>query len=113
MVDAFEDISKTKDVLAALDSFGLSAELERASKKKVRAGKGKSRGRTYKRTKGPLLVIEKKAPLVKAASNIPGVDVVTVNQLNAELLAPGAHPGRLTIFSKKALEKMEKDKLFL
>ncbi|TRO62011.1 50S ribosomal protein L4 [Candidatus Bathyarchaeota archaeon] len=113
VVEAFEGISKTKDIVAAFESLGLSQELERASKKKLRAGRGKSRGRTYKRVKGPLLVIGEPSPVVKAASNIPGVDVVTVNQLNAELLAPGAHPGRLTIFTKKALEKMDKDKLFL
>lgn len=113
VVEKFEELSKTKDVVAVLEALGLSSELERASKKKIRAGRGKSRGRPYKRTKGPLLVISKPGPVVKAAINIPGIDIVSTENLNAELLAPGSHPGRLTIFTKKALEKLEKDELFI
>ncbi len=41
-----------------------------------------------------------------------GIDVVTVSRLNAELLAPGTHPGRLCIFTKSAIEKIEKENLF-
>ena len=47
-----------------------------------------------------------------AAKNIPGVDVVEVKSLNAELLAPGAKPGRLTLWSSAAIEVMGKEKLF-
>ena len=46
-----------KDVEKALESCGLAAELSRASVRKVRAGRGKSRGRKYKLRKGPLLVV--------------------------------------------------------
>jgi large subunit ribosomal protein L4e len=46
--------------------------------------------------------------LADAANNIPGVDVVTVKNLNAELLAPGAHPGRLTLWTNGALEQLDK-----
>ncbi|MCQ8904714.1 MAG: 50S ribosomal protein L4, partial [Methanothermobacter sp.] len=35
------------------------------------------------------------------------VDVVTVENLNAELLAPGTHPGRLTVFTRSAIEKLD------
>jgi large subunit ribosomal protein L4e len=41
-----------------------------------------------------------------AARNHPGVEVVVVDNLNAELLAPGTHPGRLTIYTPSALEKI-------
>jgi large subunit ribosomal protein L4e len=109
----FEGLSKTSDIIKALAKLGLSPELDRASKKKLRSGRGSSRGRIYKKTKGPLIVVGEAGPVVKAAKNIPGVDVVLANQLNAELLAPGAHPGRLTVFTKKAVEKLEKEKLFL
>jgi large subunit ribosomal protein L4e len=34
------------------------------------------------------------------------VEVVTVNNLNAEILAPGTHPGRLTIWTNSAIEKL-------
>ena len=33
-------------------------------------------------------------------------EVHAVENLNAELLAPGTHPGRLTIFTKSAVEKL-------
>ena len=44
---------------------------------------------------------------MKAAKNLPGVDVVTVDNLNVELLAPGTHPGRLTIWTQSAIEKLK------
>jgi len=31
-----------------------------------------------------------------------------VENLNAELLAPGTHPGRLTVWTSSAFEKLEK-----
>jgi large subunit ribosomal protein L4e len=109
----FESLSKTKDVTEVLEALGLKDELERASRKKLRAGRGKSRGRKYKRAVGPLIVVSGRCPLVKAASNVPGVDVTDVGHLNAELLAPGSHPGRLTIFTQPAIEKLREDKTFL
>lgn len=112
VLEGIEDLKKTKEVIDLLIALGLSAELERASVKKVRAGRGTSRGRTYKKAKGPLIVVSKVCPLIKAANNIPGVNIVAVNQLNAESLAPGAHPGRLTLYTAEALEKMEKENLF-
>ncbi|MFB6262252.1 MAG: 50S ribosomal protein L4, partial [Bradymonadaceae bacterium] len=42
----------------------------------------------------------------RAARNIPGVDVAPVEELNAELLAPGTEPGRLVIWSENAVEKL-------
>ena len=108
----FEDLSKTTDVIQALKAFGLEKELERAHKKKVRSGKGKSRGRKYKTAKGPLIVVSKKGKLMKAADNIPGIDVVNVKEINAELLAPGNTPGRLTLWTTGAIETLEKEKMF-
>jgi len=108
----FEDISKTKDVVAVLKGFGLEKELNRTSKKTVRAGKGKARGRKYKAKKGPLIVVSKKCSIVKAAGNVPGIDVADVKSLNAELLAPGAVLGRLTLWTKSAIEVLTEKKLF-
>lgn len=42
----------------------------------------------------------------KAARNHPGVEVVVVDNLNAELLAPGTHPGRLTLYTRSAVDKL-------
>jgi len=109
---SFESVKKTKDVLTALTSMGLEKELERSSVKKIRPGKGKHRGRKYVKRKGPLILVADKCELQKAAKNIPGVDISTINSVNAELLAPGADIGRLTIFTDKAIERLAKEKLF-
>lgn len=107
-----ETFTKTKQVKNYLLKLGLKDELERASVKKVRAGKGKTRGRKYKKKKGPLIVVSKECPLSKSGINIPGVDVCEIKNVNAELLAPGTIPGRLTIFSEDAIKLLDKNKLF-
>ncbi len=107
-----ESLKKTKDVKDLLLKLGLEKELERIEDKKVRSKKIRSRGRKYKIKKGPLIVTSNDCDLIKAGTNIQGVDIVKVDLLNTELLAPGTHPGRLTIYSEKALERMEKEKLF-
>jgi len=109
----FETLSKTKEVIKSLVALGLEKELERCGKKSIRAGKGKMRGRRYKRTSGPLLVVSEDCNLIKSAENIQGVNVVKVDNINAELLAPGCMPGRLSLFTKSAIEKLEKEKLFM
>jgi len=102
--DAIQEIKKSKDVRTTLENLGLKEELERARIKKVRAGKGKLRGRKYKRRIGPLILIAQDGGVLKAAKNIPGVDVKFVRNVSVEDLAPGASPGRLTIYSRSAIE---------
>jgi len=110
----FENIAKTKDFVKSLIALGFQDELERVEYKKVRAGKGKSRARPYRKKKGLLIVVSSKdVPLFKAASNIQGFNVVEVKNLNVELLAPGAQPGRATLFTEQAIEILRRDKLFL
>jgi len=102
--DRFEKIEKTKDVVKALKAIGISADLESArSKTKKRAGKGRRRGRVKKKKKSVLLVTSKGAKVYKAARNLVGVDITALKELNAELLAPGGVPGRLTVFTETAL----------
>lgn len=110
--DKFEALSKTKEVENVLTKLGLEQELERITNRKIRAGRGKSRGRKYKVKKGPLIIVSQKCALQQSAKNILGVEVAVVDSLNAELLAPGTEPGRLTIFTNKAIERMNKEKLF-
>lgn len=111
--DKFESLTKTKNVVSALEQLGFSEELQRAKTKKVRAGKGKSRARKYAKRKSLLIVIGNKQSIINAAKNIPGVDVVDVKKLNAEMLAPGTMPGRLTLWTKSSIEALDKEKLFL
>jgi large subunit ribosomal protein L4e len=106
--DKIQEIKKTKDLVEFLKKIGLEKELERIKKKKIRAGKGKVRGRRYKRRRGPLVVISEDKGISKAVKNIPGTDISYVNSLSVKHLAPGAHVGRLTIYTKSSIEKLEK-----
>lgn len=104
--DNIQRINKTKDVISFLVKIGLAHELERISERKIRAGKGKMRGRKYKTKVGPLFVITDDKGIGKAVKNIPGSHVCRVKNLSAEYLAPGTKPGRLTIFTKSAIERL-------
>lgn len=101
-----EEMKKAKQVRVLLEKLGLKPELERCKEKKVRAGKGKRRGRKYKKKKGPLIIVKEDKGIVKAGRNIPGVDVVLVRNLQVQDLAPGGHPGRICIWSEGAFEKI-------
>ncbi|MDD3175016.1 MAG: 50S ribosomal protein L4 [Candidatus Nanoarchaeia archaeon] len=109
---SFESINKTKDLVQTLIKLGFSEEIERASNVGIRAGMGKMRGRKHVTKKSFLFVVSKDCPLLKAATNISGADVVPVDALNAELLAPGTHPGRLTLFTDLAINILEKSNLY-
>lgn len=109
VVDDIQSLATTKETKDVLQSLGVWPDIERAKQgRKIRAGKGKMRGRKYKRPKGPLLVITDDQGILKAAANHPGLDIVNVKNLNAELLAPGIHAGRLTIWTKSAIEQLNK-----
>jgi large subunit ribosomal protein L4e len=105
--DEIESLNKTKKVQEFFQKIGIWPDVERSDRKKIRSGRGKTRGRKKKKGKGPLIVILEDKGIGKAAKNLPGVDLVKVNFLNAELLAPGAHPGRLVIWSKSAFESLD------
>jgi len=111
--EKIESLSKAKDVNSFLKKIGFEGELKRVMKKKIRAGKGKSRGRKYVRKRGLLVVVSKKSKLTRAAENIPGLEVVEVKNLNTEVLAPGANPGRATLWSDATINILDKEGLFL
>jgi len=109
IVDDFEKLSKTRDVRNVLKKLGVWKDIDLAQdKKRVRSGKGKMRGRKYKRKKGPLIVVSgKNEEIILAARNLEGVDVVPVDKLSVEHFAPGGHPGRLTLFTESALKLLK------
>jgi large subunit ribosomal protein L4e len=102
--DDFEDLVKTQEVLALLEELGVAADIERADETKIKAGKGSMRGRKYRRPSSVLFVTTGEPS--KAARNLAGVDVATAREVNAEDLAPGAQPGRLTVFTESAIEEV-------
>lgn len=102
-----EALKKTRDVEETLIRLGVLSDIYRVEgSRRVRAGKGKSRGRKMKQSVGPLIVVAEDKGIMEAARNIPGVNVARVSSLNAEMLAPGTHPGRLTIWTDSALERL-------
>lgn len=107
VTEDIESMRRTQDLKGVFIAIGVWPDVYRVRESvKVRAGKGKTRGRRRKMAVGPLIVISKNDGIVEAASNLPGVDVAFVKDLNAELLAPGAHPGRLTVWTRSSIEEL-------
>jgi len=101
-----EAIKTTKDAVACLNDLGLKNEMIRCKRKQNRAGKGKMRGRRFKRRRGPLIIYSEDNGIVKAFRNIPGVDLCQVGRLNILQLAPGGHVGRLCIWTESAFKAL-------
>lgn len=102
--DEFEEVYKTKEAAEMLDALGLADDIERAEETKIRAGRGKTRGRKHRRAKSVLFVTSEEPS--RAARNLAGADVTTAAELNAEELAPGATAGRLTVWTESAIEEV-------
>ncbi len=104
--DAFESLETTGDVANALTALKVWDDVEKAKRgKRERPGKGKRRGRRYK-TKKSLLIVS--AQSMSSARNLAGVDVTTAETLDIEMLAPGTHAGRLTIWTESAINMVGK-----
>lgn len=105
--DEFEALTKTQDAVEVLEALGVYADVERADEgRTIRAGRGTTRGRKYQEPSAVLVVTSSDAGPSKAARNLPGVDVATGREVNAEDLAPGGEPGRLTIWTEPAIEEV-------
>ncbi|KAF2194966.1 60S ribosomal protein L4-A [Zopfia rhizophila CBS 207.26] len=111
---AFADaaIAKTSAAIALLKAVGAGADIEKVKKsRKLRAGKGKLRGRRYKQRRGPLVVYnpdEDGKELVYAFRNISGVETSSVYALNLLQLAPGGHLGRFIVWTSSAFAALDK-----
>lgn len=106
LTDDFESVKKANELKNILKALKLTAEFERAKEKKIRSGKGKMRGRKYKRKRSILFVVADDKGIIKAARNLPGAEACLVQNLNTELLAPGAQPARLVVWSESAVKKL-------
>lgn len=104
--DDLAAIMKAKDVLLVLEKIGLADDLARAKDgRNERPGIGKLRGRRLKTPKSLLFVTatDKEA---RGFRNLPGVDVLSVKQLDTERLAPGGDAGRLLVITESALKAL-------
>lgn len=104
--DSCEQLAKTSEVKDVLVGLGFKDEIERIDERKVRAGRGTMRNRTYRTKRGPLVVVSTiEAPLLKAARNIRGFDVVTPEVLFASDFGMSEKPGRVVLFTKTAAQE--------
>ncbi|MFH1771069.1 MAG: 50S ribosomal protein L4 [archaeon] len=94
--DKIEEIKQTRILTETISKLGFKEELSRA----------KNKG-----TKG-LLLITTNIDLKKICSNIPGFEAELVSNLNAEILAPGGIPGRITLFTKSAMKELTEKELY-
>merc|ERR1712217_858182 len=100
-----ESVEKTKEALDFLKKVGCEEELQRVlDSRKVRAGKGKMRNRSYVMRRGPLVVYKEDNGIVRSMRNIPGVETACVDRLNLLKLAPGGNFGRFIIWTQGAFE---------
>lgn len=104
-----ESVEKTKKAAAILDAIKASADVQHSKDTHhVRQGKGKIRNRRYIQRRGPLVVFNEDHGIARAFRNLPGVEVIQVDRLNLLLLAPGGHVGRFVIWTKPAIERLNK-----
>jgi large subunit ribosomal protein L4e len=69
-------------------------------KKQIRAGKGKLRGRKYKKNAGALLIIGN-----EENKKIQGIDILKTRELRVRDLADGG--ARVAIFTENAIKDLE------
>ncbi|MEK6852896.1 MAG: 50S ribosomal protein L4, partial [Nanoarchaeota archaeon] len=98
-----EDVKKVKELKKVIKSLLNGIADKFFKERSIRAGKGKFRGRKYKKSAGLLLVTSKKV----YAKGL-GIDVVETSKLRVSDLAPGGKAGRLILFSENALEGLSK-----
>jgi large subunit ribosomal protein L4e len=105
--DGFEELDTTKDVIKALTKLKLYDDVLRAERgTHMRAGRGKMRSRKFRTPRSLLVVVSEFKGIERGLKNLPGIELTKPEGLNAELLAPGGLPGRLTLFTESALEKV-------
>ncbi len=105
--EEIEKVQKTKDAIDFLQNIGVYSDIKRAKDgKKIRAGKGKMRGRKYKKPVSILVVLSEGSGAINAFSNLAGVTVKDPKRVTVEDLAPGGEMGRLSIFSEKTIDEM-------
>ena len=101
-----QSVKKTREARELLKKLGVYSDIERAAEgTKIRAGKGKMRGRRYVEPKSALFILEDHtSPFAMAVKGLPGVDIVEPQLVSVLELAPGGVPGRLTVVTTKSLE---------
>jgi large subunit ribosomal protein L4e len=104
-------IARTSAALGLLKSVGAGADIEKVkNSRKLRAGKGKLRGRRHRQRRGPLIVYNPEVDgkeLARAFRNLAGVETSSVFALNLLQLAPGGHLGRFIVWTSSAFSALD------
>jgi large subunit ribosomal protein L4e len=87
--DKLAGLKKSSQVIEALGKMGLEGELASCKRRRL------------------LIVVSEDKGILKAAANIPGVDVSVVMDLCVEALAPGTKPGMLTVWTEAAIKSLK------
>ena len=104
-------IERTSAAIGLLKSIGAGPDVEKVkNSRKLRAGKGKLRGRRHRQRRGPLVVYNPEVDgteIVRAFRNLAGVETCSVFALNLLQLAPGGHLGRFIIWTSSAFAALD------
>jgi len=105
--DPVEEIQRTQDAQLLLERLKLWDDVERARAgvHLTSSGRARRRGRV-RRTPRSILVVTSGPGKALGFRNLTGVDVVPARRLATEDLAPGGSAGRLTVFSRAAVESL-------
>ncbi|ADL19340.1 50S ribosomal protein L4P [Acidilobus saccharovorans 345-15] len=103
-----EAVKRTSDARELLSKIGVYSDIERAYEgTRIRAGKGKMRGRRYVTPVSILFIVDDiDSPFARSVRGFPGVDVVEPQLVSVLELAPGGEPGRLTVITSNALNAL-------
>jgi len=108
VADSVQGFTRTKQAVEFLRRNKAWADVAKVyATRRMRAGKGKLRGRRHVQKLGPLVIYDQDQGVTKAFRNIPGVDVIQVDNLNLLKLAPGGHVGRFCIWTESAFKKLD------
>ena len=104
-------LTRTSAAVKLLGAVGAAADVDKVkASRKLRAGKGKMRGRRHKQRRGPLVVYnpdEDGKEIKRAFRNIAGVETCSVFALNLLQLAPGGHLGRFIVWTSAAFSALD------
>ncbi|HXY12227.1 MAG TPA: 50S ribosomal protein L4 [Thermoplasmata archaeon] len=105
--DPVEEIQKTQDARLLLERLKLWGDVERAREGRHLRSSGRARRRgRVRRTPRSLLLVTSGPRKALGFRNLAGVEVVPARSLSTEDLAPGGAAGRLTLFSRAAVESL-------
>ena len=86
--DKLQKINKTRDLKTAIKKLGLTEHMQSKRKNRI------------------LIVVDEDEGIRQAASNMQGIRLAKVNELDLDLLAPGSQAGVLTVYTEAAIKKM-------